>query len=305
LLINLPYLEYNQKNSGLKLRFSILFMDKQRAITAYGWETCPKPIKEKVNSILSFFRQCLGVDLTGFYLHGSLAQNCFYQQTSDIDFIAVVEKKLTIQQKKKIIDFLQNTGNGPALPEMSIVTRESLQNLVFPSPFELHYSFATREAYTDGYVSWDEPRFDTDLAAHYMSIRERGICLYGKPIKDIIPEIPPEMFIASIVQDLNWLRQEVGHIPFRHNILNPCRALAYIKDGLYLSKKEGGEWGQRNLPAEYANLIEQALAAYSGAQDITPPPDDVLSAFIDYAIKEFIFLAAKTDAENTFFKRSY
>jgi hypothetical protein len=286
-------------------------MDKQHAITAYSWETCPKPIKDKVNGILAFFRQCLGADLTGFYLHGSLAQNCFYLPTSDIDFLAVAEKKLTTPQKKDIIVWLQNidTGKGApdntAPPEMSIVTRESLQNLVFPSPFELHYSHTTRDVYTSGKISWEEPRFDTDLAAHYMSIRERGICLYGKAIKDVIPEIPQEMFIASIVHDLHWLRQEAGNIPFRHIMLNPCRALAYIKEGLYLSKKEGGEWGLKNLPGEYANLIEQALAAYSGAKDVTPPSHSVLSAFIDYAIKEFIFLAAKTDAENTFFKRSY
>jgi len=138
-----------------------------------------------------------------------------------------------------------------------------------------------------------------------VSIRERGICLYGKPAGDVIPEIPQEMFIASIVQDLHWLRQEAGHIPFRNVILNPCRALAYIKEGLYLSKKEGAAWGLKNLPGEYASLIESALAAYSGVKDVKPPPTSTLAGFIDYAIKEFIFLAAKTDAENTFFKRSY
>jgi hypothetical protein len=287
------------------LVFSVQFMDKQYATNAYGWETCPKEIKAKVNAILAFFRQCLGTDLTGFYLHGSLAQNCFYPQTSDIDFIAVAEKKLTTQQKQYIIAYLQSIDTSEAPPEMSIVTRESLQNLVFPSPFELHYSHGARDVYTSNKISWDEQRFDTDLAAHYLAIRERGICLYGKPIKDVIPEIPQEMFVASIVHDLHWLRQEVGQIPFRHIMLNPCRALAYIKEGQYLSKIEGGEWGRHNLPAEYANLIEQALAAYSGAKNVIPPSEPALSGFIDYAIKEFIYLASKTDAENVFFKGSY
>jgi hypothetical protein len=187
---------------------------------------------------------------------------------------------------------------------MSIVTRASLSDLVFPSPFELHYSFTTREAHTGGYISWEEQRFDTDLPAHYFSIRERGICLYGKPIKDIFPEIPPEMFIASIVQDLHWLRQETGNIPFWNVILNPCRALAYAREGVYLSKKEGAAWGLKNLPEGYATLIESALAAYSGAKDVTPP-SRAAAGFIDYAIKEFICLAARTDAENIFFKGSY
>jgi hypothetical protein len=280
-------------------------MVKHDSITVYGWDTCPKQIKEKVNAMLAFFRQCMGGDLTGFYLHGSLAQKCFYLLTSDIDFIVVAEKKLTTLQKKDIITYLQSIDIGAAPPEMSVVTRESLQNLVFPSPFELHYSNSTRDVYTSDKISWEELRFDTDLAAHYMAIRERGICLFGKPIKEVFSEIPQEMFIASVVQDLHWLQQEINHLPFRQIILNACRALAYVKEGVYLSKKEGGEWALKNLPGLYTTLIEKALAAYSGADNVMPPVQDEPAGFIDYAIKEFIYLAAKTDAENIFFKGSY
>jgi streptomycin 3"-adenylyltransferase len=281
-------------------------MKKQSSTAIGGWENCPKSVRDKVDIIITFFRRSLGDDLTGFYLHGSLAQNCFNPKTSDIDFVVVVEKKLAAQQKKDIIAYLQSIDtDGIASPEMSIVTRESLKNLVYPSPFELHYSNSTRDAYTGGQVSWDEQRFDTDLAAHYMAIYERGICLYGKPVKEVFPEIPPEMFIASIVQDLHWLRQEITRVPVKTVILNPCRALAYIKEGKYLSKKEGGEWALKNLPPVYTALIEKALAAYSGVNDVTPPSQHELSDFIDYAIKDFIYLASKTDAENLFFKRSY
>ena len=72
-----------------------------------------------------------------------------------------------------------------------------------------------------------------------------------------------------------------------------------------MSKKEGGEWAQQNLPPQYAGLIEKALNAYYGTDDAPAPSADVLTGFLDYAIKEFIFLAAKTDAENLFFKGSY
>jgi hypothetical protein len=280
------------------------FMEKQNSTTACGWETCPGQIKEKVNATLAFFRECLGAGLTGFYLHGSLAQNSFYPLTGDIDFIVVTENKLTVPQKKDIIAFLQSIDAGDAPPEMSVVTAASLADPVFPSPFELHYSRSTREVYTAGKISWEEPRFDTDLPAHYFSIRERGVCLYGKPIKDIFPEVPPEMFMASIVQDLHWLRQEAGRVPFYTVVLNPCRALAYAREGVYLSKKEGADWGLKNLPAGYTTLIESALAAYSGAKAANPPPQSILAGFIDYAIKEFICLAARADAENIFFKWS-
>ncbi len=282
-------------------------MTKHDAVSVSGWDNCPAPVKEKVNNILGFLRQYSGNDLTGFYLHGSLTMNCFNPNTSDIDFLVVVEQKLTTQQKKDIIKYFRDIDSGAAeaSPEMSIVTRESLKKLVYPSPFELHYSHDTRDDYTSGRTGWEEQRLDTDLPAHYAAIRERGIRLYGKPIEEVFTEIPQEMVIASIMQDLHWIRQQMSYLPFRHIILNPCRALAYIKEGIFLSKKEGGEWALHNLPQQYATMIEQALAAYSGVNDTAAPMIDVLAEFIDYAIKEFIYLASKTDAENIYFKRSY
>jgi hypothetical protein len=280
-------------------------MKRENTSSVCGLETCPEPIKKEIADTVAFFRQTLGKDLTGFYLHGSLAMGCFNPKTSDIDFLVVVEQELSVPQKKAIIVYLQGIDKGPFSPETSIVTASSLKNLVYPSPFELHYSRIHRNAYTSGQVSWEKPRLDTDLAAHYMAAREGGICLYGKPAKEVFPEIPPEIFIASIVQDLHWIKQEINVLPFSSVVLNPCRALAYIKEGTYLSKKEGGEWGLKNLPTTYTNLIEKALNAYSGADSPAPTHLDVLTEFIDYAIREFIFLASKTDAENLFFKRSY
>ncbi len=280
-------------------------MKKQNSSSFYGWETCPQSIKDNVKNFVAFFRVALGDNLVGFYLHGSLTMGCFNLKTSDIDFLAVTTQKPTIQQKKDIISYLQNADTGTNSPEMSIVTLESLKNLVYPPLFELHYSHGTWDTYTSGKLSWEEQRADTDLVAHYVAIRERGICLYGKPVKEVIPEIPPEMFLASLVQDLHWIRQEIKRLPFLHIVLNPCRALAYLNENKFMSKKEGGEWALQHLPSKYAIVIQKALNAYGGAEDPVPPTQDALSEFVDYAIKEFIYQASRTDAENLFFKRSF
>lgn len=280
-------------------------MKRENTSAICGWETCPETVKKKVVDILAFFRQTLGGDLTGFYLHGSITMDCFNPTASDIDFLTVTGRKLTVPQKKDIIAFLQRIDNGEASPEMSIVTADSLRNLVFPSPFELHYSRTTRDVYTAGKLTWEEQRFDTDLVSHYMAVRERGICLHGKPIEEVFPEVPQEMFIAFLVHDLHWIRQEGLTLPLPYVILNPCRALAYVNEGKFMSKREGGEWALHHLPPYYTDLIEKALNAYSGTGNTELPPQDTLTEFIDYAIREFIYVASKTDAENLFFKRSY
>ena len=51
--------------------------------------------------------------------------------------------------------------------------------------------------------------------------------------------------------------------------LNLARVLAYKKEQLVLSKKEGGDWGIKNLPQKYHTLICDALREYSDGVDVT------------------------------------
>ena len=48
--------------------------------------------------------------------------------------------------------------------------------------------------------------------------------------------------------------------------LNLCRVLAYLQDGLVLSKAQGGSWGLTHLPAGDHHLLQGALAAYAGGK---------------------------------------
>ena len=45
--------------------------------------------------------------------------------------------------------------------------------------------------------------------------------------------------------------------------LNLCRVLAFLTDGLYLSKKEGGKWAKAHLPFEYQTTISEAINCYT------------------------------------------
>jgi streptomycin 3"-adenylyltransferase len=269
-------------------------MNVQRQITSSGWKDCPESVRSTVNNILAFYRQVLRDNLIGFYLHGSLAMGCFNPESSDVDFLAVVQRKLTVTNKKNIIDYLLSIDNGssPPAPEMSIVTQDSLDNLAYPSAFELHYSNSWRERYLSGKVDWAEPRNDADLVMHYLAIQRRGVCLYGRPVEEVFPEIPREMSIASLNQDLDWITERIDSLPVTYVVLNPCRALAFLTEGILMSKKEGGEWAISHLPHEFSTLINQALMAYSGAGKVTRPERDILGKFVDYTRKEFRRMSA-------------
>ena len=223
-------------------------------------------VNEITNQIKKIFTDILKAKLTGIYLHGSLAFNCFTWNSSDIDFLAVVNDDLTHPEKTAIIRSLLelNRQAPPKGIEMSIVTEQACRNFTYPTPFLLHFSNAHRtvcERDIDAFCR-NMNGTDKDLAAHFTIIRSVGIPICGKPIPEVFSQVPKEYYLDSIKQDIETAESEITENPV-YTTLNLCRTLAYIKDDLILSKKQGGEWGLKNLPEAYRTLIDFALQDYS------------------------------------------
>jgi streptomycin 3"-adenylyltransferase len=209
---------------------------------------------------------------------------CFNPLSSDLDLLAVVREKLSIEQKKEIIDYLLDQ-HGKVLKkgiEMSIVLEDSLLNFEYPTPFELHYSSDWYERYEAGNVDFSEQRYDEDLAAHFVMVRNRGICIYGKPVEDAFPEIPEEFYVRSIMNDADYIYR-LGEKDPVYSILNLCRIIAFIKDRIITSKKEAGEWALSKLPEKYTTLINTAGYRYNTGDTSEPVDTQAFKDFIEYA----------------------
>ena len=103
-------------------------------------------------------------------------------------------------------------------------------------------------------------RTDPDLAAHVMITRARGICLVGKPIPDVFPEVPRAEYLDSILSDFDYAQERMNDNPV-YAVLNFCRIYGYALEGRIDSKDEAGVWALGALP-EYRPLIQTALDAY-------------------------------------------
>lgn len=210
-------------------------------------------------------------NLVGIYLHGSMAMGCFNGMKSDIDILVVVENAITDLQKKRFMDVIVDLNdNAPAKGiEMSLVKSEYCKNFIYPTPFDLHFSTMHLNWYKSNSKDYLEKMngTDQDLAAHFVITKNRGVVLYGKAISDVFGEIPAETYLDSIKSDIMNSQDEVIDNPI-YIILNLCRVLAYVKERLVLSKKEGGEWGLKNIDGKYRGLIKDALVCYSSDQDM-------------------------------------
>jgi predicted nucleotidyltransferase len=244
-------------------------------------------IKQILDKIISSYYNILEKNLVGIYLHGSLAMNCFNPLSSDIDFLVVVKEKLSFNDMRKLIDvLLQLSENGPKKGfEMSVLLENDTKIFKYPTPFVLHYSDYHKERYLNqlDYICGNLE--DSDLAAHIVILRERGICLIGKQINEVFQEVPKKYYIESIKHDISSSREEIIDNPI-YFILNLCRVLCFLQEGKICSKKEGGEWACFNLPSEYLEIIHSALNTYNDVYTTFGVHSKILVDFADFMIKE-------------------
>ena len=226
-------------------------------------------LNDLLKSFVTQSQNILGENLVGIYLHGSAAMGCYNEKKSDVDLLVVVQEGVPDHIKHRFMDMVVelNTYAPPKGIELSIVKRGVCSPFVYPTPFELHFSVTHLEWYQTNPLDYIEKMqgTDKDLAAHFTIIYHRGKCLYGKDIKDVFGAVSKEDYFDSIWGDIEEAETEIMDHPV-YMILNLCRVLAYKKEGLILSKKEGGEWGICNVPERYQALIAQALDEYVSDQ---------------------------------------
>jgi len=203
--------------------------------------------------------------LTGVYLHGSMAMDCFNPGKSDIDLMIIVENNIANSQKIKFMDDVMKLNEqGPVKGlEFSIVQRKYCHPFVYPTPFELHFSQMHIKQYKRNPIKYMENMKgkDKDLAAHFTMINHCGIVLHGEPVKDVFGKVPIKDYVDSIWRDIKNAREDIVNEPI-YMVLNLCRVLAFLEDGLYLSKQRGGEWGLTHISKKYYSLISEALNCY-------------------------------------------
>lgn len=224
-----------------------------------------------LNSIVENGKQIFQDALTGIYLHGSLAMECFHPVKSDIDFIVVIRNNITDQQKLQFMNHIIKCNKlAPAKGiEFSIVMEKYCRDFLYPTPFELHFSNAHLQWFNDNPNDYIQKMkgTDKDLAAHFKIIKSYGVVLYGASIQDVFADVPREDYIDSILSDIEDAREEILEQPV-YIILNLCRIAAFLKDDLVTSKKEGGEWALQNVPAQYHTIVSDALKSYASGNDM-------------------------------------
>jgi streptomycin 3"-adenylyltransferase len=239
-----------------------------------SWPDCDEAVYNYITGFVDLLKEKLESRFMGVYLHGSLAMGSYFPPKSDMDFIMVSDNKLDAELAKslntsiaKYAEICLTVGSI----ECSVITLQTVRDIPEKMPYELHYNGAWHERILKDEVSYGADQFDSDIPAHLMCIKKRGICLYGMAINDVFGEVCWRNFLISVMDDFNWIveGENICESPY-YGVLNICRVMQIFIYGneKYLSKYEGAVWGMDNLPDEHLPLIQQALEVYASNEPI-------------------------------------
>ena len=204
----------------------------------------------------------LGTELVGIWLFGSGALGDFDPERSDVDIQAVTRGTLPAGERRALAAQLSHDSLPcPARGlEFVLYAADDLTGSDGPR-FQLNLNTGRDMPERVDLDPADQPRFwfVIDIAIG----REHGIPLAGPAPREVLPEIPRALALTALTDALTWFERTEG--PSAQTILSACRAWAYAREGLWMSKTEAGQWA--SAMSDHPGVIKQALELRTGSLD--------------------------------------
>ena len=222
------------------------------------------------------FKRILGRDLTGVYVHGSLAFGGCRRENTDLDILAVTEREPARAEKESMLfSVLEHEKDAPGKGiELTVVTAPSCKLYKHPGEYCLRYSAKNRYEATREAAAFVERSRGTDpvLAIHYTVCRTSGLTMLGIPAKQLFAGVSEADFIDGIRCLMEDLEGDIRKAPAA-TILHFCRCLAFAEGGVLCSKSQGGRWALVNTEDREQELIHEALLAHWAGEEMEVPDD--------------------------------
>ncbi|MEZ5550961.1 MAG: DUF4111 domain-containing protein [Pseudomonadales bacterium] len=215
-----------------------------------GWIEAFPEARAQLDRLTEGLQKILQDRLQAVLLHGSLAMAGFDPQRSDLDVLVIVSSRPLDTQYAQLGRLLPEVSGAPHPLELSLLLEDNLHPWRHPCPHLLHYGESHRQDFAQTRVTPHQDA-DPDLAMHLTVARHRGVDLLGSWPPSNLPEVPAADFLAAIRTDFLWAANRPDELR-DYRLANACRTLAYLEQGLVLSKSEGMDWcRQRDIkPAD-------------------------------------------------------
>lgn len=221
-------------------------------------------IPSKVQNLLDNFIREINTQkpdlLHSIYLYGSLAFGAFNPQKSDIDFIAILNRRCTAED----LDILASNharirGEYPSSSLDGSYLH--INNLAKCNDDLAPYPYYDGDFHPAGY-------YDVNNIT-WWTIKQQGICIYGETLNTDAISVTWETLIEDMTINLNSYWQDWASNPEKHKLLFHDGAIEWAVLGVlrqYYSFQEhaitskigAGEYALLHLPHEWHPLIKDA-----------------------------------------------
>jgi streptomycin 3"-adenylyltransferase len=223
--------------------------------------------EHQVRNTTAALCEILRDNLVAVWLHGSALTGKLRPQ-SDIDLMVVVSRKLSNNQRDKLLAaLLELSGpyphgpDGPRCLEVIGFRKVDVTKTNTPTQADFLYGEWLRAAFVAGVRL--NPTQKPDNTLILAQARRKSISLFGPPASGLLPEIPHTQVRRSMQEAIPELMQ--GLLGDERNVLLTLARMWYTAStGDFVSKDEAAAWALPQIRDEDAVLLDLARSAYLG-----------------------------------------
>lgn len=232
----------------------------------------PVTVKTVLDEYITLFQTHLPNTLEGFYLQGSIALDAFVEGASDIDYIAIINRCLSVEEFDILTEIHSTVASIYPMPEMDGVY------IMWGDIGKLESEDNKYAYYNGGQLSYGA-YFN---AITWWILKKRGISIIGPQPTLLNFEIDPQHLVEYVLVNMNtyWVRQikkielaienmlqftteEIdGEIEWI--VLGLLRQYYTLKEHGIISKLGAGEYALLNIPEEWHQIIQEAIDIRKG-----------------------------------------
>lgn len=241
-------------------------------------------LPEVVHNVLKDFIKPLNEHLPGtikgLNIHGSIALDAYLDDSSDIDFITLTNRRLTEADSKALSYIHRKIENKYKKPEMDGVyaLREDIGKIFNKRDENIEYAY-----YNNGELAFGD-YFNFNPITWWV-LKSKGMKVFGPEIVDFNIDTQLQALTSYVVENMNsyWsnriqmaeasidqlVKLPTSEIDFEieWTVLGLLRQFYTIKEKDIVSKLDAGEYGLMQLPVEWHNIIKEAMNIRKGEKE--------------------------------------
>ncbi|WP_042146292.1 aminoglycoside adenylyltransferase domain-containing protein [Paucisalibacillus sp. EB02] len=241
----------------------------------------PKDVETILEEYIKLLDEHFPSTLEEFYIHGSIAIGAYEKNSSDIDFLAVMNRRLTEEDTESlnyIHKILAQNYRRPELDGVYISWEELSKNNSKSIDSNGKYPF-----YNDGEIHFGN--YFNFNPVTWWTLKNNGIKLISRDPKEFDFEVSAEELLLYVHDNMNsyWLsyiQQIEKNKPHLLNfmseeidqeiewiVLGLLRQFYTMKEQNIVSKLGAGNYGLSHLPSRWHNIIQEAINIRKGEND--------------------------------------